>query len=92
VCSGVTFREAQAHTASGRSSVVSQPPARLGLSRMVSWAQAGDFEGVLTYGIGIAWPNPQSNPQFAVRAMEVEKVTAQGQHVYVVAIDIEATG
>jgi hypothetical protein len=88
----VTFRLAQAHTASGRSSVISQPPAQLGLNRMVSWAPAGDFEGVVTVGIGISWPNPQSNPQFPVRATEVEKVTAQGRHLYVVAIDIDATG
>jgi hypothetical protein len=87
----VTFRRAQAHTASGAPSVVAQPPARLGFSRMVSWAPAGDFEGVVTYGIGIAWPNPHSNPQFAVRAIEVEKVTAGGQHRYIVAIDIDAT-
>ena len=87
----VTFRQAQAHTGSGRSSVVSQPPARVGFSRMVSWGQVGDFEGVVTYGIGIAWPVPHSNPQFAVRATEVEKVTAQGQHVYIVAIDVDAT-
>ena len=87
----VTFREAQAHTASGGSSIVSQPPAHLGYSRMVSWAPAGDFEGVLTYGIGITWPNPHSNPQFAVRATEVEVLTASGQHHYVVAIDVDAT-
>lgn len=86
----VTFREAQAHTASGASSVMVQPPVHLGLRRMVSWARAGDNEGVLTFGIGIAWPNPLSNPQFAVRAVELAKVTAQGQHRYVVAIDIDA--
>jgi hypothetical protein len=40
----------------------------------------------------VAWPNPQSNPQIAVRATEVAKVTAQGQHLYVVAIDIDAAG
>lgn len=88
----ITFHQAQAHTVSGGSSVLAQPPAQLGLNRMVSWAPAGDFEGVVTVGIGIGWPNPQSNPQFAVRATEVEKVTAQGQHRYVVAIDIDATG
>ena len=88
----VTFHLAQAHTASGRSSVLTQPPAQLGLNRMVSWAPAGDFEGVVTVGIGISGPSPQSNPQLAVRATEVEKVTAQGQHLYVVAIDIDATG
>jgi hypothetical protein len=87
----VTFHQAQGHAASGAPSIVTQPPAGLGLVRMVRWAPAGDFEGVLTYGIGIAWPNPRSNPQFAVRAIEVEQVTAQGQHRYIVAIDIDAT-
>lgn len=88
----VRFQLAQAHTASGRSSVVSQPPAQLGLNRMAGWAQAGDFEGVLTVGIGINGPSPPSNPQLAVRTMELEKVTAQGQHLYVVAIDVDAAG
>jgi hypothetical protein len=87
----VTFRLAQAHTASGRSSVAVQPPAQLGLNRMTSWAQAGDFEGVVTFGIGVTWPSSQSNPQIPVRATEVEKVTTQGRHLYVVAIDIDAT-
>ena len=87
----VTFRLAQAHNASGRSSIAVQPPAQLGLSRMASWAQAGDFEGVVTIGIGVTWPSPQSNPQIPVRATEVEKITAQGRHLYVVAIDIDAT-
>jgi len=87
----VTFSHAQAHTASGQSSVVSQPPSHLGFSRLVSWAQAGDFDGVLTYGIGISWPIPQSNPQIAIRATEVEEITAQNQRLYTVAIDIDAT-
>ena len=87
----VTFHEAQAHTASGRASIVSQPPPGLGMTRMAGWAPAGDFEGVLTYGIGVTWPIPHSNPQIAVRVTEVEKVTRQGQHLYVVAIDVDAT-
>lgn len=87
----VTFRQAQAHTSSGRSSVVTQPPGYLGYNRMVASAPAGDFEGVLTYGIGIASPVPHSNPQFPVRAIEVEKVSPQGQHLYIVAIDVAAS-
>jgi hypothetical protein len=86
----VIFSQAQAHTASGQSSVVSQPPSLLGLSQMVSWARAGDFEGVLTYGIGTSRFIAQSNPQTAVRTVEVEQVTAQGQHLYIVAIDIDS--
>ena len=58
----VTFRLAQAHTASGRSSIAVQPPAQLGLSRMASWAQAGDFEGVVTFGIGVTWPSSAVEP------------------------------
>jgi hypothetical protein len=86
----VTFRQAQAHNDDGSSSLASKPRAHLGLSRMVSYAGAGDFEGVLTYGIGITWPNPRSNPQLAVRAYEVERIDSHGQHHYVVAIDVDA--
>jgi hypothetical protein len=88
----VVFTHAQAHSADGtRSSIISQPAPRIGYQRMADYAQGGDFEGVLTYGIGITWPVPHSNPQFAVRAYEVETVTASGQHRYTVAIDIDAS-
>jgi hypothetical protein len=56
--------------------------------RPADYAQAGDFEGVLTYGIGYTRAILHSNPQTPVRAYEVETVTAAGQHRYVVAIDI----
>ena len=89
----IVFTQAQAHTADGtRSSVISQPAWSIGYQRMTSYAQAGDFEGVLSYGIGIHWPVEHSNPQFPVRAYEVETVTASGQHRYTVAIDIDASG
>jgi hypothetical protein len=42
----------------------------------------------LTYGIGVARPVLHSNPQSAVRAYEVVTITVNGQHRYVVAIDI----
>jgi hypothetical protein len=86
----VAFRQAQAHTDQGTSSIRSEPPAHLGLSQMVSWAKAGDFEGVLTFGIGTVREILNSNPQTPVRIIEVEKVTAQGQHLYVVAVDVDA--
>ena len=88
----IVFTKAQAHTADGtRSSVISLPAPRIGHERMAGYAQGGDFEGVLTYGIGITWPVLRSNPQSAVRAYEVETVTGSGQHRYTVAIDIDAT-
>jgi hypothetical protein len=87
----VAFRQAQAHTGDGTASTIASQPARhFNYVRMVDYAPAGDFEGVVTYGIGITWPIPQSNPQIPVRIYEVEKVTAQGQHLYVVAIDVDA--
>jgi hypothetical protein len=75
----VTFRQAQAHTVSGQSTVTSQPPSLLGFSEMVSLAQAGDFEGVLSYGIGARRAILQSNPQIPVRAVEVEQVQPRSQ-------------
>ena len=87
----IVFTQAQAHTADGtRSTIVSQPGRPIGYPWMTDFAQAGDYEGVLTYGIGVTRPVPQSNPQTLVRAYEVETVTPAGQHRYVVAIDIDA--
>ena len=87
----IVFTLAQAHTADGtRSTIVSQPARNLGFPRMTDYAQAGDFEGVLTYGIGVTWPVPHANPQLPVRAYEAETITPAGQHQYVIAIDISA--
>ena len=87
----IVFTTAQAHTLAGASSILSQPAASIGFQRMVDYAQGGDYEGVLSYGIGVSWPIAQSNPQIAVRAYEVQAVTANGKHLYVVAIDVDAT-
>jgi hypothetical protein len=88
----IVFTRAQAHTADGtRSAIISQPARYIGYPRMTDFAQAGDFEGILTYGIGVSWPAAHSNPRLAVRCYEMEEVTATGQHRYVVAIDIDAT-
>lgn len=87
----IVFTQAQAHTVDGtKSSIASQPARPLHLTRMVDYAQAGDFEGVLSYGVGVAWPIARSNPQFAVRVYEVETITAGGQHLYTVAFDIDS--
>lgn len=87
----IVFHVAQAHSVDGtHSTIMWQPPRHIGYQRMVEYVQAGDYEGYLTYGIGVSWPIPQSNPQIPVRAYEVETVTSTGQHLYVVAIDIDA--
>ena len=87
----IVFTGAQAHTADGtRSSIISQPSSSIGFPRMTDYAQAADFEGVLSYGIGITWPAGHAGQQLPVRAYEEETVTG-GQHRYTVAIDIDAT-
>jgi hypothetical protein len=87
----IVFDQARAHNADGtRSTIVSQPGRPIGHPAMTDFAQAGDYEGVLSYGIGSTRAVPLSNPQTSVRVYEVETVTAAGQHRYVVAIDINA--
>jgi hypothetical protein len=87
----IVFTGAQAHTADGtKSSVISQPSPSIGLTRMTDYTRSGDFEGVLSYGIGITWPAGQPSRQLPVRAYEEETV-AGGQHRYTVAIDVDAS-
>lgn len=87
----IVFDQARAHSADGtRSTIVSQPARHIGYECMTDFAQAGDYEGVLSYGIGVTGHILHSNPQRTVRAYEVETATAAGQHQYVVAIDINA--
>ncbi|SDK67845.1 hypothetical protein [Arthrobacter sp. ok362] len=86
----VTFRGAQSHTADGTASTVTSAPApAIGYQALTSYAPAGDFEGVLSYGIGVGRPM-STIPETKVRVTEVEKID-QGQHLYVVAIQLDAT-
>jgi hypothetical protein len=87
----IVFAGAQAHTADGtKSSIISRPSSSIGFQRMTDYAQAGDFEGVLSYGIGITWPAGHAGQQLPVRVYEQETVVG-GQHRYTVAIDIDAS-
>jgi hypothetical protein len=86
----IVFTGAQAHTADGtKPSIISQPSSSTGFQRMTDYAQAGDFEGVLSYGIGITWPAGRAGQQLPVRAYE-EETFAGGRHRYTVAIDVDA--
>jgi hypothetical protein len=87
----IVFSNAQAHTSTlpVRSSIVAQPARPLAFHRLVDYAQAGDFEGVLTYGLGMSIDIPHSNPEYAIRVVEVETVSSTGMHSYVVAFDVQ---
>ena len=85
----VVFRLAQAHTEVGTSSVLEAPPTGVGLSAITRYAPAGDFEGTVTYGIGVGRPMP-STVNTAVRVYEVERIE-QGRHLFVVAVQVDAS-
>ncbi|MCB5291177.1 hypothetical protein [Arthrobacter sp. SO3] len=86
----VVFHGAQAHTEDGTaSSITSAPAPSIGYPALTSYAPAGDFEGVLTYGIGVGRPTG-TVPETKVRVYEVEKIEG-GQHLYVVAVQLDAS-
>lgn len=86
----VVFHGAQAHTVDGKASTIkSSPKPSIGYRALTRYAPAGDFEGVLSYGIGVGRPGT-AVPQTKVRVYEVEKIE-QGRHLYVVAIQLDAS-
>jgi len=85
----VVFRQAQAHLENGTSSVTLAPAPVIGHAALARYAAAGDFEGYVSYGLGVGRP-ADTNPQTRVRVYEVEKIE-QGRHLYVVAIQLDAT-
>jgi hypothetical protein len=88
----IRFNQATAHDSSGTSSVQSAPPRHVGYKAINEYAQAGDFEGVLSYGISDYRTITQSNPQTGVRVIEVKKSDGYGGYRYVVAFDIQNRG
>jgi hypothetical protein len=85
----VVFTVAQAHTEQGEPSIVSAPPSVIGFDAITRYSPAGDFEGYVTYGIGVGRPM-DTVAQTPVRVYEVEKIE-QGEHLYVVAIQLDST-
>lgn len=88
----IRFTEADAHDATGHSTIVSAPPARVGYKAINHYAQAGDFEGVITYGVANYRTVTESNPQALVRTLEIKKSDGHGGYLYVVAVDIQNRG
>lgn len=86
----VIFHGAQAHAAYGKASAIKSSPApSIGYRALTSYAPDGDFEGALSYGIGVGRPGA-AVPQTKVRVYEVAKIE-HGRHLYVVAIQLDAS-
>ena len=85
----IRFNPAQAHTEDGTAStIVSAPPPTVGYPAIGGYADAGDFEGYVTYGVGVGRAGGPAQTQ--VRVIEVEKIE-QGQHLFVVAVQVDRT-
>jgi len=85
----IVFLSAQAHLENGSSSVVEKPPASIGFPNLRSYAAAGDFEGHVSYGLGIQTA-PNSDQVLRIRAGELRKTDGSGGTLYVVHFDVES--
>lgn len=79
----IQFDPAQAHDEQGRPSVTSSPEPRLGYPTLRGYGLAGDFEGHVTFGLGIQVA-PGSDQTLPVRAVELTRPDG----TRVVAVDV----
>jgi hypothetical protein len=82
------FVNAQAHDDAGESTIAVEPDGLIGMQNLKSVRSAGDFEGHLTYGLGLQVA-PNSDQVLLVRAGELTKPDDAGGTNYVVYLDIE---
>jgi len=84
----VGFIDAQAHDASGSSTITAQPPASIGFNTLTGYGFAGDFEGHVIYALGIQVA-PGSDQALPIRAGELKKDDGSGGSFYVVHVDVQ---
>ncbi len=84
----VGFVHAQAHDDAGASTIKVAPKNPIGFQNLKSYGFAGDFEGHVTYGLGIQVA-PDSDQVLRIRAGEQTQPDGAGRMLYVVHIDIE---
>ena len=83
----VAFVSAQAHNESGASTITAQPARSLGFSALKSYGPAGDFEGTVTYGLGMQVASGSDQVR-QIRTGELKKSDSTGAYVYVIFIDV----
>ncbi|MBD0292308.1 MAG: hypothetical protein ICV70_01870 [Jiangellaceae bacterium] len=84
----IGFVDATAHDDSG-STIGRAPDESLGFQNIRSYGFAGDFEGHVTYGLGLQVA-PDSDQVLPVRAGELEKPDGAGGTFYVVYVDVQS--
>jgi hypothetical protein len=85
---GIRFVEAQAHDEAGASTVKASPPSSIGFQNLKSYGFGGDFEGYVTYGLGIQVA-PGSDQVLKIRTGELKKPDGAGGFFYVVHFDVQ---
>jgi len=83
----IQFVEAQTHDSGGKSTVSVAPKLHIGLANLKSYGFGGDFEGYVTYGLGIQVA-PNSDQALAIRAGELTKPDGSGGMYYIVHVDV----
>ncbi|MFC6020947.1 hypothetical protein ACFP2T_32845 [Plantactinospora solaniradicis] len=79
----IRFIQAQAHDERGRWSVTASPRPALGYPTLRGYEFGGDFEGYVSYGLGIQVA-PESDQALPVRALELTRTDGR----YVIAVDV----
>jgi hypothetical protein len=83
----IGFVSAQAYDNTGASTVEATPKNPIGFQNLKSYGFAGDYEGYVTYGLGIH-AAPDSDQVLQIRAGELKKPDGAGGYYYIVHVDI----
>jgi hypothetical protein len=84
----IGFTDAQAHDNGGASTVATKPSNPINFQNLKSYGPAGDFEGHLTYGLGLQMASG-SDQALPIRAGELKKPDGSGGFYYVVHFDVQ---
>ncbi|HEX6579086.1 MAG TPA: hypothetical protein VF082_12045 [Jiangellaceae bacterium] len=84
----VGFVNAQAHDDAGASTLETAPDSTIGFTNLKSYGSAGDFEGHVTYGLGIQVA-PNSDQVLPVRAGELTRSDGSNGTYHVVYVDLQ---
>ena len=84
----IVFNPAQAHDNDGAPTIVKTPANPIGFTNLKSYAFAGDYEGYVSYGLGIQVA-PGSDQVLNIRAGELKRPDGAGGYFYVVHFDVQ---
>lgn len=84
----IVFNYAQAHDNNGAPTIKATPTNPIGFTNLKSYGFAGDYEGYVSYGLGIQVA-PGSDQVLKIRAGELKRPDGAGSFFYVVHFDVQ---